>query len=111
MDRNKGHEEHLLKIYLRTTYFVYRNQFFEQAEGAAVGSPVSPVVANLFMEHIEEEVINSSLHKVRFWRRYVHDTFCFLQKSSVENVLNVLNSISPTINFTVEEKDKKWMCQ
>ena len=48
----------LLSICLRTTYFVYQNQFYEQMEGAAMGSPVSPdvpspvspVVANIYME-------------------------------------------------------------
>ena len=38
----------LLKICLETTYFVYHNQYY------AMESPVSPVVTNIFMEHIEE---------------------------------------------------------
>ena len=45
----------LLEICLRTTYFIYQGQCFEQTDGAAMGSPVSPVVANIFMEHVEEE--------------------------------------------------------
>ena len=94
----------LLGICLRTTYFVYQNQFYEQTEGAAMGSPVSPVVANIYMEYVEEAAIATSPSPVRFWRRYVDDTFCFLQESSVEVVLNHLNSISPSINFTVEQE-------
>ena len=94
----------LLSICLRTTYFVYQNQYYEQTEGAAMGSPVSPVVANIYMEYVEEAAIATSPSPVRFWRRYVDDTFCFLQKSSVEAVLNHLNSISPSINFTVEQE-------
>ena len=72
--------------------------------GEAMGSPVSPVIANLFMEHVEEEAIRSCPYHVRFWRRNVDDT-CFLQRSSVEGVLNHLNSISPSINFTVEQEE------
>ena len=41
---------------------------------------------------------------IRFWIRNVDDTFCFLQKSAVE-VLQHLNTILPTINFIVEQKD------
>ena len=94
----------LLGICLRTTYFVYHQQFYEQTDGAAMGSPVSPVVANIFMEHIEEAALNTSPSPVRFWRRYVDDTFCFLQKSDVNVVLDHINSISPYINFTVEKE-------
>ena len=69
-----------------------------------MGSLVSPVVANIYMEYVEEAAIATSPSPVRFWRRYIDDTFCFLQESSVKVVLNHLNSISPSINFTVEQE-------
>ena len=37
----------LLKICLNTTYFIYDGVFYKQKKGAAMGSPVSPIVANL----------------------------------------------------------------
>ena len=58
-----------------------------------MGSPVSPVVANIFMEHVEEEAVRTSPHEVRCWKRYVDDTFCFLGRANVDPVLNHLNSI------------------
>ena len=71
-----------------------------------MGSPVSPVVANIFMEFVEEVAVSTSPSPVRFWKRYVDDTFCFLQKTAVDEVLQHLNTISSTIKFTVEqEKD------
>ena len=36
---------------LHNTYFSFQNKFYEQVEGAAMGSMVSPIVANLYMEH------------------------------------------------------------
>ena len=44
---------HLLEFCLKSTYFSFQGQFFEQFEGAAMGSPVSPIVANLYMEYLE----------------------------------------------------------
>ncbi|XP_070549267.1 uncharacterized protein [Ptychodera flava] len=41
----------LLKFIVNTTYFVFREQIYQQLFGTAMGSPVSPIVANLFMEH------------------------------------------------------------
>ena len=40
----------LLEFCLNNTYFSFQGQFYEQVEGAAMGSPVSPIVANLYME-------------------------------------------------------------
>ena len=56
----------------KTTYFVYNSEYYEQLEGAAMGSPVSPIVANIFMEHFEEIALDS---RFRLWRRYVDDVF------------------------------------
>ena len=70
----------ILQICFRTTYFLYQEQCYEQKDCTAIGFPVSPVVANIFMEHIEEQAIRSSPHPIRFWRRYVDDTY-FLSKA------------------------------
>ena len=43
----------LLEFCLKNTYFSFQDQFYEQVEGAAMGSPVSPIVANLYMEYLE----------------------------------------------------------
>ena len=51
----------LLEFCLRSTYFTYRGKFYEQVEGAAMGSPISPIVANLYMENFEMRALQSSL--------------------------------------------------
>ena len=45
----------LLQFCLHNTYFFFQNKFYEQVEGTAMGSLVSPIVANLYMEHFERE--------------------------------------------------------
>ena len=39
----------LLTFVLRFTYFQYNGSIYEQKDGAAMGSPVSTVIANLYM--------------------------------------------------------------
>ena len=46
----------LLEFCLKNTYFSFQDQFYEQVEGAAMGSPVSPIVANLYMEYLEQKL-------------------------------------------------------
>ena len=41
----------LLEFCLKNTNFSFQDQFHEQVEGTAIGSPVSPLVANLYMKY------------------------------------------------------------
>ena len=50
----------LLEFCLKNTYFSFQDQFYEQVEGAAMGSPVSPIMANLFMEYLEQKALNTA---------------------------------------------------
>ena len=52
----------LLEFCLHNTYFSFQNKFYEQVEGMAMGSPVSPIVANLYMEHFERETLGSAFN-------------------------------------------------
>ena len=84
----------------------YGGDFYEQQEGAAMGSPISAVVANLYMEFFEELALRSAPAKPRlFWKRHVDDTCCIVKKGTVEGLLDHLNSVRPSIGFTVEVKD------
>ena len=50
----------LLEFCLKNTYFSFQDQFYEQVEGAAMGSPVSPIVANLYMEYLEQKALSTT---------------------------------------------------
>ena len=50
----------LMGFCLHNTYFSFQNKSYEQVEGAAMGSLVSPIVANLYMEHFEREALWST---------------------------------------------------
>ena len=50
----------MLELCLRSTYFSYQGVFYEQKEGAAMGSPVSAVVANMYMEFSKNWHLNQT---------------------------------------------------
>ena len=97
-----GRVAELLQLCLRSTYFSFNGEFYEQREGAAMGSPVSAVVANLYMEIFEGLALNAAPVRPRIWKRYVDDTFSVMKKGDVDGLLNHLNSIRPSIKFTME---------
>ena len=98
----------LLDFVLRSTCFQYNESIYEQREGAAMGSPVSAVILNLYMETFEEQAIESAPSKPKIWKRYVDDTFTNLDRDRVDSFLQHLTSQQPTIRFTMEtENDNK----
>jgi len=52
----------LLDFCLNTTYFIYDWAYYQQTHGAAMGSPISPLVGNCYMEQFEKIAISTALH-------------------------------------------------
>ena len=93
----------LLEICVKNNVFEFDNQFYKQKEGLSMGSPISPVLANLFMEYVESELLPNVRNKPVLWIRYVDDIFALIKnESDHEDLLNNLNSLSSTIKFTCE---------
>ncbi|XP_072041044.1 uncharacterized protein [Amphiura filiformis] len=82
----------MLTVCLKTIYFVHDGQFYSQCEGAAMGSLVSPITANLFMEYLETLALSCLHSPPTFYGRYVDDTMVILKRSVVEDFTNHPNS-------------------
>ena len=52
----------LLEVCLKIMYFSFQGQFYEWVEGATMGSPVSPIVANLYMKYFEQKALSTAPH-------------------------------------------------
>ena len=69
-----------------------------------MGSPCSPVVANIYMEYFENMALGPELPvPVKDWKRYVDDVFSIIPKGNHDTLLQYLNSIDPHIKFTIEQ--------
>jgi hypothetical protein len=60
---------------LRTTYFQVEDKLFQQKDGTAMKSSVSPIVSNIYMKHFEKLSLNSAHQKPLLWLCYVDDKF------------------------------------
>ena len=99
----------LLEKCLRCTYFLYRGEYYLQIHGAAMGSPVSPIVCNLYMEDFERRALTGIPDPPRWWKRYVDDTYTVLKKSQSQTFTDFLNTVDDDIKWTTEgEVLKEW---
>ena len=98
----------LLDFILTTTYFTFRDKIYRQLFGTAMGSPVSPIAANIFMEALEQKAIATAPMDCRpkLWLRYVDDVLEIVRKDSVQKLTDHINTIdkSESIKFTYEEE-------
>ena len=95
----------LLDFVLNSNYFKHDGHHYKQIFECAVGPPISPVLADLVMEVIEEAAITTALHPPKWWFRYVDDSHSCLKKDQVDAFHQHLNSINANIRFTLELED------
>ncbi|XP_053389112.1 uncharacterized protein LOC123531409 [Mercenaria mercenaria] len=95
----------LLELCLTSTYFVYQGKYYPQKQGAAMGSPVSPIVANLYMEFFERQALDRAKNPPSLWVRYVDDTMTKIHEYDIDQFTEHLNSIDPHIKFTSEQEE------
>ncbi|XP_062699209.1 uncharacterized protein LOC134284408, partial [Aedes albopictus] len=97
-----------VELTLNSTFFVYRGVSYSQTFGVPMGSPLSPVIANLVMERLEQESIRKlEGHRISMvvYRRYVDDCFCIARKEHVGKILEVFNGFHDRLQFTVEYEE------
>jgi hypothetical protein len=70
--------------------------------GTAMGSPMAPSYASLFMGKLEEDFLNSRTVKPTVWYRFLDDIFMIWDGSlnDLKTFINDLNAFHPNIQFT-----------
>ena len=79
----------LIRICVNNNVFQFEDSYYRQKFGVAMGSPLSPVLANIFMEFFESELLADITGKPVLWLRYIDDVFALYSNSYAEDVFTV----------------------
>ena len=74
----------MLLLYKKNVHFSYNHDICIQRDGVAMGSPLSPVLAGIFMVNLERLLVPKLNVYINFWRRYVDDLIALVKIGSVE---------------------------
>ena len=94
----------LLELVLKNNNLEFNGKNFLQIQGTAMGTKLAPSYANLFMEDLEQKMLNSHHLQPTTWFRYIDDIF-FTWDHGEEELrywLTFLNDYHQSIKFTME---------
>ena len=99
---NRQQMKKLLTWTCKGTVFQFGGNIYEQTEGIAMGSPIAPLMADVCMNWVLNEV-SSFNPKPYIILRYVDDLFCvFNCERDLEMFFDKINTIHANIQFTKE---------
>ena len=96
-----------LRLCLDSTDFKFKGDTYFQKRGLPMGSPLSPILADLVMNDLEVERLSNLNLTVPFYYRYVDDILLALPEGEVDRVLEVFNAKPYQIKFTMEKEIDK----
>ena len=100
----KGTMKKLLNDACSKTAFTFNDKIYKKIDGVSMGSPLGPLLANIFMTELEKDIIQKLIDKkfIKFYIRYVDDTLLLGKDEDIDPILKELNSYNKNIKFTVD---------
>ena len=85
----------LFLIATAQTHFLFDGKFYDKTDGVAMGSPLAPILANIFMgSHERNWITDYNDTKTFFYRRYVEDIFCVFTNETEATSVSRTTSVS-----------------
>ncbi|XP_078510994.1 uncharacterized protein LOC144770387 [Lissotriton helveticus] len=102
----------LLQIAMTKKKFMFKNKFFLQTQGVAMGAPFAPDVAILYMAAFEADTVlcrhNPFRDHLHLWMRYIDDIFMIWNgdPTYLSSFHTWLNQQSPHLQFTIQSDNQ-----
>ncbi|XP_024891393.1 uncharacterized protein LOC112467144 [Temnothorax curvispinosus] len=91
-----------VRMVLESTFFMFNGVIYQQTFGSPMGSPLSPIGADIVMQDLEERALELLSFTPPFYERYVDDIAMAIPSTECTHTLEVFNSFHPRLQFTME---------
>ncbi|CAF5088816.1 unnamed protein product, partial [Rotaria sp. Silwood1] len=90
-------------VVLDTNTFAYKDKYYRQIKGGAMGSPFTMVLANIYMLEWEQKLLQHQHQHHEIYGRYIDDVFMTtnLTKEEILEQLNETIKTDPNIKITI----------
>ncbi|KAA3678154.1 uncharacterized protein DEA37_0006302 [Paragonimus westermani] len=93
----------LLYLCTYNVQFKFNEGIYRQKDGVAMGSPLGPLFADIFMAKLENEQLSPAIRQCNFYKRYVDDILCVLDNNvDPTDILATFNSAHQNLQFSLE---------
>ena len=82
----------ILVLCTKNVHFSMNGDLYSQIDGVAMGSPLGPVLAGIFMVKLERSLVLKLSNYIKFWKWFVDDTITFANIEAIDHILTVLDS-------------------
>ena len=96
----------LLELVLKNSLMTFDKEYFQQIFGIIMGTNLAPILANLYLAMLQEELKNKCKHDVKLkwpklFLRFIDDGFGIFEgtKNEVEYWINQFNGLRKTITI------------
>ena len=91
-----------MEFVLTKGYITFQDEIYQQTNGAAMGSPMIPPYANIFMYQLEKATVHkhTSTGSLILFKRFIDDVFIITKDSEITELQGELNSLRPFIKLT-----------
>jgi hypothetical protein len=98
-----------LNTILKQNYLQFNGKFYQPNKGVAMGSPISGLIAEIFLQHYENHIIKSILDisKINFYNRYVDDIIIIFDSTNtnVNEISGYMNNLHKHLQFNSTEEE------
>ena len=93
-----------LQVVLKQNYFTFNEDFYNQMDGLPMGSPISPIMSEIFLQYLEDQYIEKikKQFNITYYCRFVDDIFIIYENSN--DILHKFNNIHSKLQYTLERQ-------
>ena len=101
---NREQMKKLLEFSVKDAPFRFQEKIYRQINGVAMGNPLAPIIADLWMQKMETKLNRFSKNRPVIWLRYVDDVFCLFTTSEtkIKDFHSRINRWHEKLTFTLE---------